>query len=489
MSIFDQLREGIKWTWYIPHKPYAKQLAFLMLPQREAFYGGAAGGGKSDALLMGALQWVDTPGYSAILFRKKYTDNSLIPRAKEWLAGTDAVFKGGQTHGRGPHFVFPSGAILEFGHCDHEGAIVRYQGYEYQYIGFDEVTHFFLEEYTYMFTRLRKPQCQEHKKNPNPECPLCREYSALNRIPLRIRCASNPGCVGHKWVKDRFRIELDRKTGLFLGKDPTRPYVPAFFTDNKALDIAEYEASFDQADLDPVTAEQLRKGDWSVSHDSRFRQSWAQYYNLQHGHIVLRPTKGRVRTFLLSQCQVFTTVDPAASVREGPGDADIWRRSPSYSVISTWLETPDHDLIWWDIDRFRKEIPDLLEALKQNYVKHSPEFQGIEADGLGIGVYQMASRIGLPVRALHSHGQDKLVRATDACNRMAAGKVWLPAASLDRPWLRELESELFTWTGHPHEQADQIDTLSHAAKIVSEDAAGTEGNEFQNPREDLPTVF
>src|SRR5216684_4245493 len=64
-------------TKYIPHNPSPKQSVFLNLTEREAFYGGAASGGKSDAILMGALQWVDIPGYSAIIFRKTLRDHQL----------------------------------------------------------------------------------------------------------------------------------------------------------------------------------------------------------------------------------------------------------------------------------------------------------------------------------------------------------------------------------------------------------------------------
>ena len=78
-----------KMNKYIPHVPTPKQAAFLLLNCKEAFYGGAAGGGKSDALLMGGLQYVDVKGYSGIIFRKSYADltkpGALIDRAKEWL--------------------------------------------------------------------------------------------------------------------------------------------------------------------------------------------------------------------------------------------------------------------------------------------------------------------------------------------------------------------------------------------------------------------
>ena len=79
---------------YIPHRPTTKQAAFLALTEREALYGGAAGGGKSDALLMAALMFADVPGYAAILFRRTFADlalpQALMARAHEWLQGTDA---------------------------------------------------------------------------------------------------------------------------------------------------------------------------------------------------------------------------------------------------------------------------------------------------------------------------------------------------------------------------------------------------------------
>src|SRR5690242_15967361 len=74
---------------WIPHQPTPTQAAFLSLPSREAMFGGAAGGGKSDALLMAALQYVDMPDYSALLLRRSYSDLALpegiMSRAHEWL--------------------------------------------------------------------------------------------------------------------------------------------------------------------------------------------------------------------------------------------------------------------------------------------------------------------------------------------------------------------------------------------------------------------
>src|SRR5438105_15864341 len=98
---------------YVPHDPAnnPKQVAFLLLPVKEAFYGGAAGGGKSDALLAAALQYVEIPGYAAILFRRTYADlalpGALMDRSHAWLKGTDVKWKNDTKT-----WSFPSGATL-----------------------------------------------------------------------------------------------------------------------------------------------------------------------------------------------------------------------------------------------------------------------------------------------------------------------------------------------------------------------------------------
>ncbi|GAF75153.1 unnamed protein product, partial [marine sediment metagenome] len=113
-------------TKWIPHQPTVKQQAFLKLWQTEAFYGGAAGGGKSDALLMAALQYVDVPDYAAILFRRTYADlalpGALMDRAGEWLGGTEAHWSG-----QDKRWTFPSGATLTFGYLDTDADRYRYQ--------------------------------------------------------------------------------------------------------------------------------------------------------------------------------------------------------------------------------------------------------------------------------------------------------------------------------------------------------------------------
>src|SRR6266542_1170739 len=223
---------------YCPHLPSKHQALFLLLDCREAGYGGAAGGGKSDALLMGALQYVDRPEYASLLLRRTYAElskaDSLIPRSHEWLAATDARWSEDLKT-----WKFPSGATLEFGHVEHKNDKYKYQSAAYQYIGFDELTSFSEATYDYIgFSRAR------------------RKLDSL--IPIRTRWASNPGGVGHGWVKQRY-ID-DRKRGVV--------FIPAKVADNPGLDVEAYRASLHQ--LPEVLREQLLEGDWGAFEGAAF---------------------------------------------------------------------------------------------------------------------------------------------------------------------------------------------------------------------------
>jgi hypothetical protein len=259
----DQRQELLRLTMpkrskYWIHEPTEPQAAFLLLDCLEALYGGAAGGGKSDALLMGALQYVDTPGYAAGLFRKTYADltkpGALIDRSHQWLQGTDATWNEQKKLWR-----FPSGAVIQFGHLEHENDIYNYQGAEFQYLGFDELTQLSLKQYRYLLSRLRRLKGV--------------------KIPLRARAGSNPGGVGHDWVRNRF---------LIAGPAAGRVFVPAKLEDNPHLDVEEYELSL--AELDDVTRRQLRQGDWSVrDKDNALVPEWTAEVAKACTRVVERP--------------------------------------------------------------------------------------------------------------------------------------------------------------------------------------------------------
>lgn len=227
---------------YSSHKPSPKQLAFLAYSGLEAFYGGAAGGGKSDALLMAALQYVDVPNYSAILFRRSYTDlalpGALMDRAHEWLG--DYVQKKQINWNRETHtFSFPSGATLAFGYIQAPRDMYRYQSAEFQYVGFDEIAEWPDDEaYKFLFSRLRKTHAID--------------------VPLRVRCASNPIGPGAVWVRRRFLEEPNEN----------RIYVPANFEDNPHLEKESYLRSL--RELPESTQRRLIEGSWEEIDDAAF---------------------------------------------------------------------------------------------------------------------------------------------------------------------------------------------------------------------------
>jgi predicted phage terminase large subunit-like protein len=216
---------------YCPEEPSLPQKVFLRTNGIEALFGGAAGGGKSSALLMSALQFVNIPNYSAILFRRTFADLSLpgalMDRFKSWMSNYEDV------HWNNNSFVatFPSGARVSFGYLNNANDYLRYKGSEFQFIGMDEVTEIRESDYRYMFSRLRRP-------NSGP----------LSEVPLRMRCASNPA---PNWVRQRFIVE-----GLSEG----RIFVPSKLTDNPGIDADSYRQAL-QA-LDPIERRRLEEGDW-----------------------------------------------------------------------------------------------------------------------------------------------------------------------------------------------------------------------------------
>jgi predicted phage terminase large subunit-like protein len=229
-----------KLTPYIQGEPTAKQQLGLCLDNvKEIFWGGAAGGGKSWFLLASCLQYVDVPGYSALIIRKNYPDltqpGGLIYLSHQWLDGKDCHWSEERKC-----WTFPTAnggnATIQFGHMDSAGEKKRYKGGAYQTISIDELTDFTEDEAMFLHSRLRRTM---ELKN----------YG----VPLRFRGASNPGGTGHNWVKRRY-IEFPEQ-----GK---QVFIPAFLSDNPHIDQVEYRDSLNQ--LDPVTRHRLLMGDWVV---------------------------------------------------------------------------------------------------------------------------------------------------------------------------------------------------------------------------------
>ena len=213
-----------------------KQELYLSLPDSifEQFYGGAAGGGKTEALLMRPIlrQWTDNSRFQGIILRRTYSEleESVIERSKRGGMNADGTeipsfydFSGIYNEQK-KRWKFPSGATITFGHAEEESDIRKYDTAEYQYCAFDELTSFTEFQYKFMaFSRVR---------------------SIIPSIPALVCSASNPGNIGHRWVRERF-VEPAIKGGKIIAEKikiegfgelvVKRIFIQAFLMDNPRL--------------------------------------------------------------------------------------------------------------------------------------------------------------------------------------------------------------------------------------------------------------
>jgi len=400
---------------FCPQAPTPKQAEFLELNCLEAFYGGSAGGGKSSALLMAALQQVHRPDYAALLLRRSYVDLSLpgalMDRAADWWRPTAARWRD-----REKTWVFPSGATVSFGYLETEFDKYRYQGAEFQFIGWDELPQFSETQYRYLLSRLRRREGSD--------------------VPLRVRGAGNPGGVGHEWVKRRFITE---------GESEGRIFVPARLDDNPHLDREEYRRALGQ--LDHVTRAQLLAGDWDILPEGGlFKRAWFQLSETA-------PVEG-------DRCRYW---DLAATEAKAGTD-------PDWTVGLLLSRSAEGVFTVLDVVRVR-ESPGEVERL----VRHCAEVDG---RGVAIHMEQEPGAVGKSVTdrygsqvlsgwafyAQRTTGS-KVERARPASAQAEAGRVRL----LSAPWNSAFLDEVAAFPADGVHD-DQVDCLSGALAALAQSA-------------------
>ena len=230
------------------------QTEFLAAPEREVFYGGARGGGKSYAMLIDPLRYCHKENHRALLIRRTMPElRDLINHSQRLYS---RAFPGAKWREQEKEWRFPSGAKIEFGYAENMTDALRYQGQSYTWIGIDELPQYPSPDiYNFLRSSLR---------------------SVDKDIPVYLRATGNPGNVGSQWVKEMFVEPAEPNTAFNVGIDTpngkkyiTRRFIPAKLQDNPYLmQTDDYYIML--ASLPEAQRKQFLDGDWDAYEDSAF---------------------------------------------------------------------------------------------------------------------------------------------------------------------------------------------------------------------------
>ena len=332
------------------------QTLFLGATERQVLYGGAAGGGKSFAMLADPVRYFSHPKFSGLLLRRTTEELRELIRESKGLYDNNVIQ--GKWSERTSTWTFPSGAKLWMSYLDREDDTLRYQGQAYSWIGFDELTQWPTPfAWNNLNTRLR---------------------TTATDLPLSMRASTNPGGPGHMWVKKMFIDPAmpgtafwatDPETGEILIDDEEdspdygkpllrRRFIPAALKDNPYLtQNGEYRRAL--LSLNEQQRKQLLYGDWDVAEGAAFTEwnrkihviepfdipnSWAKFRACDYGYgsftavlwFAVEPKTEKIIVYREMYVSKVLAVDLAAMVldaekhdgmiRYGVLDSSLWHK-------------------------------------------------------------------------------------------------------------------------------------------------------------------
>lgn len=428
------------------------QEAFLRNEANIVIYGGAAGGGKTFALLLECLRWTKKPGFSAVIFRR--TSTQVRNAGGLWdTSFTIYPLVGGYPRQSALEWRFPSGAKINFAHMEHDNDRFNWQGSQIPLIGFDELTHFSWQQFMYMFSRNR----------------------SVSGIPSYIRATTNPD--PDSWVRHMISWWIDERTGYaipersgrvrwfvieadkviwgdtrqeLIDKDKERlpksfSFVASTVFDNKILLERDpgYLASLKA--LSRFEREQLLMGNWNV------RPTSGMFFQRKFFEVI---------DVLPRNCTFVRYWDRAATKKTETND-------PDYTVGLKLAKDVNGIFYVCDIVRLQESPLHVQNAIKNTASQDTRMTRiGIEQDPGQAGV----SEVDLLLRMLAGYNvkafkatKDKITRASPVSAQAEAGNIRVLRGHWNEDFFKELEN--FPEGAHD----DIVDSLSGAFLMHTED--------------------